>query len=114
MKSLLLSLVFLAGLCVVDAQESSVQETEFKVFGNCTMCKARIEKSVSIKGVRYAKWNKSTKILKTAFETGVVTADSLQQRIAAVGHDTEKFTAPDSVYTRLPGCCLYRDNPNTH
>ncbi|MCC6398679.1 MAG: ATPase [Bacteroidetes bacterium] len=114
MKSLLLSLVILAATCSTTAQESSVQETQFKVFGNCNMCKARIEKAVKIDGVRFAKWNKSSKMLKVAFDTTAVTADSLRQRIAAVGHDTETFKAPDSVYEGLPGCCLYRDHAATH
>ena len=114
MKSFLFSLVILAGTCFAMAQESSVQETQFKVFGNCNMCKARIEKAIKIDGVSYAKWNKSSKMLKVAFDTTTVTGDSLQQRIAAVGHDTEKFKAQDSVYEDLPGCCLYRDNATTH
>ncbi|MBS3945021.1 MAG: heavy-metal-associated domain-containing protein [Melioribacter sp.] len=95
------------------AQETKVVENEFKVFGNCGMCKTRIEKAIKIKEVKYAKWNKETKILKVAFESSI-TADSLHKRIAAVGYDTELFKAPDSVYVKLPGCCLYRDNAKTH
>ncbi len=95
------------------AQEAKVIETEFKVFGNCGMCKTRIEKAVKMKGVKYAKWNKDTKMLKVAFESSV-DVDSLHKRIAEVGHDTEKFKANDEVYAALPKCCLYRDNPKTH
>ena len=114
MKPFLFSLVVLAFVTFGSAQDSSVEETSLKVFGNCTMCKTRIEKALKIKGVRYARWNKSTKMLKVAFEPNVVTLDSLQKRMAAVGHDTEQYKAPDSVYEALPGCCLYRDNATTH
>lgn len=96
------------------AQDDSVQEAQFKVFGNCGMCKTRIEKSVGIDAVKYVKWNKSTKMLRVAYLSSAITLDSLHQRIAAVGHDTEHFTAPDSVYSQLPGCCRYRDGANTH
>lgn len=95
------------------AQESKIIETEFKVFGNCGMCKTRIEKAVKIKEVKYAKWNKETKMLKVAFES-TIDVDSLHKRVAEVGHDTEKFKAKDDVYAALPKCCLYRDNPTTH
>jgi periplasmic mercuric ion binding protein len=104
----------LAACSITSAQDSTVQEAQIKVFGNCGMCKTRIEKAVAIKEVKYAKWNKSTKILRIAFRSPGITLDSLEQRIAAVGHDTEKFKAPDEVYASLPACCLYRNGNATH
>lgn len=97
----------------ITAQEKEVIEAELKVYGNCNMCKNRIENAVDIDEVKYAKWNKSKKILKVFFESSI-TLDSLQVRIANAGHDTDKYKASDDVYKELPGCCLYRDNPNTH
>ncbi len=108
----LLSVFFFLSTLIV-AQDSKVVETEFKVFGNCNMCKNRIEKALKIDEVKFAKWNKNTKMLKVAFEP-TITVDSLQQILAAVGHDTEKFKAKNEVYKALPKCCLYRDNNNTH
>ena len=99
---------------LLQAQDSPTVEAQLKVFGNCGMCKTRIEKTVSVKEVKYAKWNKSTKMLTVAYLSGKITLDSLQQRLAAVGHDTERFKAPDSGYAALPNCCLYRASANTH
>jgi periplasmic mercuric ion binding protein len=96
------------------AQEPSVAEAKIRVFGNCTMCKARIEKALKIKEVKYAKWDRKSKMLTVAYLSPSITLDSLQQRLAAVGHDTEKFKAPDAVYSALPECCLFRDNATTH
>jgi hypothetical protein len=112
-KIFLLSITLLIAFVTLIAQDSKVIETEFKVFGNCGMCKTRIEKAVKIKEVKYAKWNKDTKMLKVAFES-TIDVDSLHKRVAEVGHDTEKFKAKDEVYAALPKCCLYRDNPKTH
>ena len=111
MKALIAVLLF-ALAPVAFAQET--QEAQFKVYGNCGMCKSRIEKTASVKEVRYAKWNRSTKILSVAFTVPGMTADSLQRRIAAVGHDTDTYKAPDSVYVALPACCLYRGTSTTH
>lgn len=99
---------------ILPAQENSIEEAEFKVFGNCGQCKSRIEKSLKIKEVKYAKWNTKTKMLRVAYLSPAITIDSLQQRVAAVGHDTEKYKALDSVYSQLPEGCRYRDNPKSH
>ena len=92
----------------------TVKEAEFKVSGICGMCKSRIEKTMKISEVKFAKWDKKSKMLKVAYLADKISVDSLQQRVAFVGHDTEKFKAADSLYNKLPGCCLYRGEDNTH
>jgi mercuric ion binding protein len=115
MKSMMLSLLLIiACLVPVAAQDKTVTEAEFHVAGNCSMCKSRIEKAVSVTGVKFARWNKSTRILKVAFLTATITTDSLQRRLAAAGHDTDMYRAPDATYEALPPCCLYRGNATTH
>jgi len=86
------------------------KQTTFKVLGNCGMCQKRIEKSLKIKEVSSASWDKKSKMLTVTYDASAITLDSLQKRVASVGHDTEKFKAPDAVYEKLPGCCLYRNN----
>lgn len=114
MKKLLFLSFVLLFVLTTFAQDKKVVEAEIKVSGNCGMCKNRIEKAVKIKEVKFAKWDKNSKILKVAFMSPDITVDSLQHRIAEAGHDTEKFKAPKSVYENLPDCCLYRDGNNTH
>ncbi len=113
MKKSFILIVFIIFFSISFSQESKVIETQFKVFGNCNQCKTRIEKAVKIDEVKYAKWNKSTKMLRLAFENKI-TLDSLQKRIASVGHDTEKYKAADTTYAKLPDCCLYRNGNHTH
>lgn len=88
----------------VFAQSDS---TSFKVAGNCGMCKKRIEASVKGPAVSMANWNVKTKIMVVKFDSARINPDLLQQKVAAVGHDTDKFTADKAVYDELPGCCLY-------
>ncbi len=98
---------------VIIFGQDKIEETTFKVYGNCDQCKDRIEEALDIDEVKFAKWNKVTKNLKIAY-SDAISLDSLKHRIALVGHDSDAFTAADSVYTQLPGCCLYRDNAKTH
>jgi hypothetical protein len=115
MRTILFSLfVSLFSFSAVNAQETKVVETTIKVFGNCGMCKNRIENAVKIKEVKMAKWDKKSKMLTIAYVSSSITLDSLRKRIAAVGHDNGKYTAPDAVYEALPACCLYRDTQSSH
>lgn len=95
--------MMLMGL-VAQAKEQTVS---FRVYGNCGMCKARIEKAAKTEGVISAKWDKESQMIQVTFEDTKTSEEKIQKQIAAVGHDTEKFQAKDKVYNALPGCCLY-------
>lgn len=86
---------------------ASTKTETIKVLGNCDMCKSRIEKAAKIEGVSKAEWSSKTQLLTLVYDTAKVNSDDVQKKIAAVGHDTEKFKADDKVYNRLPGCCKY-------
>ena len=92
----------------VDSKKVATKTETIKVQGNCDQCKTRIEKAAKIDGVSKAVWNDKTKVLTLTYDTTKVKSDDVQKKIAAVGHDTEKFKADDKVYNKLPGCCQYR------
>lgn len=107
MKTKVLSLVtlFMFGVIAVFA---GTKTSEFKVYGNCGMCKARIEKAAkAVDGVSAADWNEETKMIALTFDDSKTDADKVQVAIAKVGHDTEKHKATDKAYSKLPGCCQY-------
>src|SRR5690606_17855609 len=92
-----------------DAMES-VNKTHdmFKVSGNCSMCKSRIEKAAkSVKGVLSANWDVDAKVIHLDFDSEMTSKGEISKAIAQVGHDTELDKAPDEVYNDLPGCCLF-------
>ena len=82
---------------------------QFKVFGNCEMCKMRIEEATKIRGVISAKWDADSKQFILQYNPALVSPEKVHKRIAEVGHDTELEKAKDFVYKDLPDCCLYRD-----
>lgn len=85
---------------------SSKTET-IKVWGNCDMCKARIEKTVTAEGATKADWNTKTKMLAVTFDPSKTNVDAMSKKLAAAGHDTEKYKADDKAYDALPACCHY-------
>lgn len=91
------------------SDKMQMEHQMIKVSGNCEMCKDRIETAAkSVSGVTLADWSTETKMLHVAFDSKKTNSDNIQKAIAKVGHDTEKFKAPDDVYKGLPECCLYR------
>lgn len=82
-----------------------------KVYGNCGMCQARIEKAAkSVEGVTKADWDKEKKELTVTYDPSVTNLEDIEREIAAVGHDTDSFKSTDETYDNLPSCCHY-DRP---
>nr|WP_299067393.1 metal transporter [uncultured Allomuricauda sp.] len=103
-------IVFTVGIGYGQEKNKSVS---FEVKGNCWMCKNRIEKTaIKIKGVKFASWNADTKIFKAILDERKCTIDSVQRKIAEIGHDTGNFISTNEVYDNLPACCQYR-NPES-
>jgi len=100
--------LFIAVLLFTSASVFAQTKTDsFKVYGNCGMCKNRIEKAIKLEGVTAAVWNADTKEMVVTYDSSKISNDDIQKKIAAVGHDTEKYSADDKTYKKLPGCCLY-------
>jgi copper chaperone CopZ len=91
-----------------QSKMATTKTETIRVSGNCDQCKARIEKAAKIDGVSKAEWNKDTKILTLVYDPSKVKSEDVQKKIAAAGHDTEKFKADSKAYNSLPGCCKYR------
>jgi periplasmic mercuric ion binding protein len=107
--TILLVAVFSGNLSAqTTAKTTGTQKTEtLKVWGNCDMCKTRIEKAVKAEGATSASWDSKTKMLTLSYDPSKTNLESFGKKLASVGHDTEKFKATDDVYAKLPGCCKY-------
>jgi periplasmic mercuric ion binding protein len=94
-----------------DKAERGIKTEKIKVSGTCDMDKHRIEKaSYSVKGVKSAIWDLDSKILTVKYDSFKTnTIDLVQQKVAEMGNDTEKYKANDEVYNKLPECCHYRN-----
>lgn len=88
---------------------STIKTQTIKVYGECGMCKKRIEKAAnSVEGIKAANWNEDSQTLTIKFDVfSNYVVDNVQRKVASVGHDAEKYKADNSTYEGLPDCCHY-------
>ena len=108
--------IMLVTVSFANAQSDKTQRTigvkkeTIKVSGTCSMDKRRIETAAyAVDGVKSAVWDEYTQMLTLKYSVFKKdAADNVQQKIASVGNDTEKYRADDTAYQLLPDCCHYQ------
>jgi len=91
----------------INAQIKNAKTETVKIYGNCGMCEATIEKAGSLKKVAKVDWDQDTKMAIVTYDAKKTTQDEILKKIALAGYDSDKFLAPDDVYNNLHGCCQY-------
>jgi len=107
MKTIQIS-VFIIGIFLgFNASAQTVKTEKIKVYGNCGMCKSRIEKAAKTAGASSASWDDESKILVVKYDAKKTDGKKIQAKVAAVGHDTQDATASKAAYENLHECCQY-------
>jgi hypothetical protein len=99
--------IILLSITTTFAQIKNSKTETLKVYGNCEMCKAKIEKAGTQKNVSKTVWNDETAMATITYDAKKTNTDAVLKKIALMGYDSESFLAPDAVYAKLPGCCKY-------
>jgi periplasmic mercuric ion binding protein len=107
MKSLRISFLIAILISLSFIGTAQTKSETIKVAGECGMCKGKIEKAAKEAGATYAVWSPETKELNVKYKTAKASSDKIQQAVAAVGYDTQKFKASDAAYEKLHACCHY-------
>ena len=108
MKTLqIFSLIAMMSCLTTASFAQTTKKESFKVEGECSMCKKKIEKAAKEAGATYALWNSNSKMLIVKYNSTSTNAARIQQKIAGVGYDTPKFKATDEAYNGLDECCQY-------
>jgi len=85
-----------------------------KVYGNCGMCKDRIEDALDVVGVRDANWNEDTQLLIVQYSSKKISQQEIHELCAEVGHATNKMKADKKAYDNLHHCCKYVVHEHEH
>ena len=89
-----------------EAEKHQVS-SQFKVWGNCGLCKQNIEKALKVAGILKSDWNKDTKIIDVKYDTTIISLVKIHQVIASAGYDTEIAKGNEEAYNKLEKCCQY-------
>lgn len=98
---------------LVVQQQDSIKKESFKVYGNCEMCKKKIERAAKkVNGVKSATWNVESKIVTIQYDEYMLSKngksiDNVSMKIAEAGYDNQYYKAEDKAYNALPKCCQY-------
>ena len=108
MKKTLIILIFFPILALAQQRQKKIVASQFRVEGNCEMCKKTIEKAaLSVRGVKMAKWDIPSNQLSLLFNRRKVEAISIHNEIAKSGYSTTEVRAKEEDYNKLPICCQY-------
>jgi copper chaperone CopZ len=105
-KIMMVALIVLA-IMQSNAQIKNVKTEVVKIYGNCGMCKSKIDKAGSLKNIAQVDWNKETKMATLSYDANKTNQEEILKRIALAGYDSDIFLAPDKAYSSLDGCCQY-------
>jgi len=90
-----------------NAQIKNAKTESVKIYGNCEMCEKNIEAAGNLKKIATVDWIKGTKMATITYDSTKTNQDEILKRIALAGYDSDKFLAPDDVYSKLAGYCQY-------
>lgn len=102
-----MAITLLLSVASASAQIKNAKTETVKIYGNCSMCKSKIEAAGNLKKVAKVAWNEDTKMATLTYDSTKTSQDEILKRIALAGYDSDKFLAPDDIYDALHGCCQY-------
>jgi len=103
------ALSFLLFITACQPEDKGNMSAEFKVWGNCDMCKATIEKSLSQEAaIKQAAWDVKSKMMTVNYDSASINVNEIHKRIASSGYDTELVKGDDKAYSELHQCCKYK------
>ena len=103
----MMAIPLLLSIVVSNAQIKNAKTESVKIYGNCGMCEAKIEKAGSLNNIASVDWNADTKMAVLTYDPKITNPDEILKHIALAGYDSDKFLAPDDTYSKLAGCCQY-------
>jgi Protein of unknown function (DUF3347) len=109
-SKILVAITVLLSIVVSNAQIKNAKTESVKIYGNCDMCKKKIEKAGNLKSEAKVTWNDKSQMATLIYDAKKTNQDEILKRIALVGYDSDKFLAPDKTYSKLDKCCHY-DRP---
>jgi mercuric ion binding protein len=108
MKNTLILLTVLFPLSIFG-QEQKTRTIEFHVESVCAMCEKSIENALDARGIISGDYNLETQLATVIFKPWKISESEIHTLINEAGYDTDKSRCTDEQYSRVHGCCKYRE-----
>ena len=106
-KNSIIATTLLLAFTSCEAQIKNAKTDIVKIYGNCGMCETTIEKAGNLTKIAKVDWNTDTKLATLIYDSQKTNTDEILKRIALAGYDSDKFLAPNDIFSKLPECCQY-------
>ena len=101
-----LLLMINVSMAQTTAKATGTEEVKIKTSAVCEMCKASIEKALSVeKGVKSAKLDVSSKVVTVVYRKDKTNADKIRTAVSKTGYDADQVPADTKAYEKLHPCC---------
>ncbi|MCW2120573.1 copper chaperone CopZ [Flavobacterium sp. 7A] len=113
MKSFLkvmIAITLLLSTTISFAQIKNAKIETVTVNGNCGMCKKVIEKAANSNNLSHVIWDVESKVATITYDETKTNLDTVLEKIALSGYESNKHLASDKAYNKLPVCCQYERN----
>jgi mercuric ion binding protein len=91
------------------SQKKTPITIEFHVESVCGMCEKTIEQALDAKGIIAGDYDLATTMATVTYKPWKISETEIHALINAVGYDTEKSKCTDEQYSKVHGCCKYRE-----
>lgn len=107
LSNIMVAIIVLLSSTLGFAQIKNQKTETVTISGNCSVCKATIEKAGNVKNIASVVWNEDSKKAVITYDSKATNKDEILKRIALAGYDSENFLAPTESYNKLNQCCQY-------
>jgi len=80
-----MTITLLLSVIVMNAQIKNTKTETVKIYGNCGMCKTKIEKAGNLKNIAKVDWNEDTKMATLTYDESKTNQDENTKTYCACG-----------------------------
>ena len=89
------------------------KQIKIKTTAICSMCKARIERTLGLsKGIKEANLDLSDKVVTVSYNPKKTTPEAIKATIVNTGYDADGLVANLKAHDKLPSCCRKTAQPH--
>lgn len=106
MKKMVIMLIAVVLVSFNAAFADDNKVVKIKTSAICSMCKARIERTLGLsKGVKESNLDLNDKVVTVTYNSKKTSPEAIKQIIVNTGYDADTEVANQKAHDKLPSCC---------